>query len=350
MGIIVISTRIFSAVTSVLLTLLISSGAAFALGYVEASNGLNNPQWEGGHTELEMADINLDGHLDIVSIGDHGSPYINTQEHGVMVWFGDGTGFTWTNFMYGNFGYGGIAVGDCNGDGLPDVGYGMHHDYSATDLGDQLIEVALGDGTGMMWTPWDDSLATRGEDYGMFATDFGDVDNDGDLDIASTSFGFGNPLMIYLNLGTGVWRWSDSLAGGNCGMVVEFGDINRDGILDLGTSYARGTVFFGNGDGTFYNADYNIPSPGNTWNYGVSLGDVDGDGGMDLAYSPPNGGVKVWKWDDAQTLWVDFSGQLPPSGLVYYTQLRDMNADGVCDIAFCRAGTFTRRIFKTIRY
>ncbi len=308
------------------------AASAPALDYAESSNGLSVPQWEGGHTELEMVDVNLDGRLDLISIGDHGSPYINTQEHGVMVYFGDGMG-NWSNFMYGNFGYGGIAVGDCNGDGLPDIGYGMHHNYNGGDLGDQLIEVALGDGSGRMWTPWDDSLATHGETYGMFATDFGDVDNDGDLDIACTSFGYGNQLMIYLNLGTGVWRWSAALAGGNCGMVVEFGDVNNDGILDLATSYSQGTVFFGNGDGTFTNASYNLPSPGNSWHSGVTLGDIDNDGCMDLAYCGDNGGIKVWRWDGAGTQWVDVSGQLAGTSNFEYAQLRDMNSDGYCDVA-----------------
>ncbi|MEN9979835.1 MAG: VCBS repeat-containing protein, partial [candidate division WOR-3 bacterium] len=130
-----------------LILLLLSAGFASAqLNYAECSNGFQNPALEGGRTELEFADVNNDGNIDILSIGDHGSPYINTQEHGVMVWFGDGRG-NWNVYQYGNFGYGGIAVGDVNGDGLLDVGYGMHHNYSGEDLGDDMLEVALGDGT-----------------------------------------------------------------------------------------------------------------------------------------------------------------------------------------------------------
>jgi hypothetical protein len=45
--------------------------------YVESSSGLNNPFLEGGRTEVELADINGDGNLDILSVGDHGSPYMN---------------------------------------------------------------------------------------------------------------------------------------------------------------------------------------------------------------------------------------------------------------------------------
>ncbi len=105
------------------------------LRYVESSNGLEVPHLESGRTEIELGDANGDGCVDILSIGDHGSPYVNTDEHGIMVWFGNGRG-SWSVYQNGNFGYGGIALGDADGDGLMDVGYGMHHNYSGVDFGD----------------------------------------------------------------------------------------------------------------------------------------------------------------------------------------------------------------------
>ncbi|TKJ42106.1 hypothetical protein CEE37_00055 [candidate division LCP-89 bacterium B3_LCP] len=305
---------------------------SIALEYTEYSGGLGFPQWEGGRSEIEMADIDQDGNIDLISIGDHGSPYINTDEHGIMVYFGDGDG-RWQVYMNGNFGYGGICVGDVNDDGHQDVGYAMHHNYSGNDFGDQLIEVAIGDGTGQNWTPWDDGLASQGEDYGMFATDFGDVDNDGDLDIAATSFGSGNPLQIYLNNEDGTWTHSQAVTPGpNCGMHVFFGDINKDGNLDIATAYQSGTVFFGYGNGQFYPADYNLPSGGTLGHTGPSMGDVDNDGGMDLAFTS-SGAVKVWVFDESSTQWVDYTGNLPTTGGYGMTQLCDMNADGYCDVA-----------------
>mgnify|MGYP002750004243 CR=1 FL=1 len=114
--------------------------------FIEKSTGLNIPEKEGGGTELELADINNDGHLDIICVGDHGSPYVNSDQHGIMVWLNDGEG-TWSVIQVGNFGYGGIEAGDLNLDGYLDVVWGIHHDWGEPGFGDTLIGAALGDGT-----------------------------------------------------------------------------------------------------------------------------------------------------------------------------------------------------------
>ncbi|MCK5838581.1 MAG: VCBS repeat-containing protein, partial [Bacteroidales bacterium] len=299
---------------------LVSTQAQRTLTYIESSNGIGFPAMEGGRTELEFADIDADGHIDLLSIGDHGSPYINTQEHGIMVWFGDGSG-NWEVFQNGNFGYGGIAVGDVNNDGFLDVGYAMHHNYSATDFGDQLIEVALGDGTGINWTPWDDGLATNGESWGMFGTDFADIDNDGYLDLGSVSFGSGSGVHIYRNMQNGSWEQTFGFLDGNSSMIFDFGDINNDGYIDFAVTQQYGTVYFGGGGGSFVLMDLNLPSSGNMGRWGTSLGDIDNDGGKDLAYVNNNGGIEVWEWNEWDELWQDFSGTLPEAGVYEATQL-----------------------------
>jgi hypothetical protein len=309
----------------------LASSAPVTLIYVESSTGLIPPELEGGHTEIEMGDVNGDGNLDLVSIGDHGSPYINTDQHGVMVWLGDGQG-TWSVRQTGDFGYGGIALGDVNGDGLVDVAYGMHHNYSSTDFGDQLLEVALGDGSGQGWTPWDDGLATNDEDWGMFGTDLADVDNDGDLDVGSSSFGCCAGVHVYLNQGDGTWIQSFGFLGGNSDMHFVFGDVNGDGNADLAVSHQYGTVYLGDGAGGFTAGDGNLPPPGSQGRVGVSLGDVNDDGRADLAYCNNSGGLKVWNWTDPGA-WQDLSGSLPSSGPYEATQLFDMDMDGHMDLA-----------------
>ncbi len=319
-----------------LIVLLFGTGVAMpsvvpeTLSYVESSGGLGTPEWEAGNSELELADLNGDGHLDIVSIGDHGCPYVNTDEHGLMVWFGNGAG-TWSNFMYGDFGYGGVAVGDVNNDGLQDVGYGMHHNYSGVDLGDQLLEVALGNGTGQFWTAWDDGLATNGEDWGMFDTDFADVDNDGDLDVGSMSFGCCAGVHVYLNQGNGTWVQSYGFVGGNTDHGFAFGDVNGDGFPDFVAGQQNGTVYLGNGSGGFVHADGNLPGGGSSGRIGPDLGDANGDGRDDLSWCNTSGGVEVWTWT-AGNAWLELSGNLPSSGTCEFTQLRDMNVDGQGDV------------------
>jgi len=299
------------------------------LTYIESSNGLVPPALEGGHTEVEMGDVNSDGNPDLVSIGDHGSPYINTDEHGIMVWFGDGTG-NWSVYQSGNFGYGGIALGDVNNDGYMDAGYGMHHNDSGVDFGDQIQEVALGDGTGLNWTPWDDGLATNGEDWGMFGTDFADVDNDGDLDIGSISFGCCAGVHVYLNQGDGTWDQSFGFLGGNSDMQFTFGDVNGDGNIDLAVSHSYGTVYLGDGTGDFSLEQGNLPAPESITS--EALGDVNHDGRDELGFTNTSGGVKVWAWLSPGT-WQNISGSLPGSGPYEAVQLYDMDMDGNLDVA-----------------
>lgn len=297
------------------------------LNYVESSVGLTPPEFGSGHTEFEMGDVNGDGNIDLASIGDHSSG-ASPDLNGISIWLGDGTG-QWNYHQYGeNFGYGGIALGDVNGDGLMDVGYSMHHNYTSDDLGDQLIEVALGDGSGLSWAAWDDGLATNNEDYGMFGTDFADVDHDGDLDIGAVSFGYGQGVHIYLNQGDGTWVQSFGFFDGNADNQFEFGDVNGDGNADFASNHETGEVYLGDGTGTFILGDGNLPQG----NLSISLGDANHDGRDEAVLCTSSGGVKVWRWI-SPGVWENISGSLPSSGPYEAVQVFDMDMDGNKDIA-----------------
>lgn len=322
------------------LLLLVISVNAQMLSYTRLTSGFNVPTFEGGRSDFHFCDINDDGNVDIISIGDHGNPNIGSTQQGLLIWFNQGNG-VFQNFMTGNFGYGGIVAGDVNNDGLKDIGFGMHHNYSTNNFGDQLIEVALGDGTGQNWTPWDIGLATNGETWGMFGTDFADVNNNGYLDLVSISMGSGAGMHVYLNQANGSWVPSFGFLGNNSDNLVQFCDINNDGFMDIIAAHALGTAYFGDGSGNFVKNDNGLPVMGEfSPRYGIAVGDVNNSGGSGFAYVTGDGGIKVFEWNDPNSIWTDYSGNLPTAGNFDLAQLYDMNADGFMDVMAYGGRTF----------
>ncbi len=302
-----------------------SSTNKIMVTFVEKSNGLNNPEKEGGKTELELADINNDGHLDIICVGDHGSPYINSEQHGIMVWLGDGID-TWSVNQVGNFGYGGCEAGDLNLDGYLDIVWGVHHNYGEPGFGDTLIGAALG--TASNWIPWAEGLGTGGENYGMFTTDLADFDCNGLLDIVSQSFGCCNGYHLYENHGDGTWSHEWSVPGGNTYNNIEIGDFNSDGYPDFVGNREGTYVYLGDGSFGFTLTQNGLPS--SSWR-GLDVGDMNNDGYDDLVVGFYSTGVHCYIYDKQNNDWDSESNGLPSSG-TYYPQFGDINGDGYLDI------------------
>ncbi len=275
-----------------------------AVTLISRSTGLELPLKESGHTELEIGDINGDGYLDIVSVGDHGSPFINSDEHGIMVWLGDG-GDSWPVVQTGEFGYGGCAIGDLNNDGYMDLAWGIHHDYASSGIGDKIMGAALGDGTGSGWTQWDEGLASGGEDWGMFATDL--------VDIVCESFGADNGVRVYENHGTGTWSQEWLIDGWNSNYTVETGDFNANGLMDFVCTRWGTQVYFNEGYFTFNLNQAGIPD----LNYvSVDCGDFNNDGMDDIVCSlGSDSGVRVYSYNTGTCQWEDYSTGLPSGGV-----------------------------------
>ena len=125
-----------------------------------------------------------------------------------------------------------------------------------------------------------------------WTADFGDIDNDGDMDLAVTNHS--NSIFLLENDGTG--HFIDITDG--CGMDVsgfflqsKFEDFDNDGFIDFITSGDNSSNFYfkGNGDGTFEELSW-------PFSYGdpmlsFATGDFGRDGQMDLIAS--HGGVYV---------------------------------------------------------
>ena len=126
----------------------------------------------------------------------------------------------------------GVIFGDCNGDGWPDL-------YVANDLVRNFLFVNNGDGT------FEEVALRAGTSFGQdgkveagMGADFGDYDNDGDLDITVTNFQK-EPNSLYRNESNGFFA-NETFASGiglislpPLGFGTGFFDYDNDGLLDL---------------------------------------------------------------------------------------------------------------------
>lgn len=118
---------------------------------------------------------------------------------------------------------GGVAIGDVDGDGLPDVYLTRYN------LGNRLYR-NLGD-----WRFEDVTETARvtGEGHWCGGVTFADIDNDGDLDLYVSCYD--SPNLLYLNRGDGVFderAKSFGLDYRGASVMMAFADYDRDGDLD----------------------------------------------------------------------------------------------------------------------
>lgn len=120
-----------------------------------------------------------------------------------------------------------------------------------------------------------------------WASDFGDIDNDGDLDCFIINHDIANSL--YRNNGNGTFSnvsllsgINTELSGSGLGMQIKFVDFDNDGFVDiLYTSLATiHAVLHNNGDGTFTKVDNAFPIDERI--HSATVGDLNNDGFMDV--------------------------------------------------------------------
>jgi hypothetical protein len=186
----------------------------------------------------------------------------------------------------------GVCAGDVDGDGDLDLVYAKGDGFSAAGTARQST-ICINNGAGV----FTDQTATRFPVWTGHCKDIEllDVDNDGDLD-AVLAHAFGEQPRLWINNGTGVF--GDETATRfpvltlNCFKVLG-GDIDNDGDLDLALNDSGGSTFGGaggqprifvnNGFGVFANETATrLPVIAFVSQVDANLGDVDGDYDLDL--------------------------------------------------------------------
>ncbi|MBN1810662.1 MAG: VCBS repeat-containing protein [Anaerolineae bacterium] len=210
-------------------------------------------------TGMALGDLNGDGTLDLV---------VSEDGRQKSIYWNDGTGVYSASVFFGGFEYtSGVALGDMDGDGDLDIVVGNRDEQNL---------VYLNDGTGVFST----SIPFAGlEDTVVVAV--GDLDGDGDLDIVAGNYGQQN--VVYENDGAGGFSSGIPLGDTDYTFDLALGDLDGDGALDLAVSNAdqQDVVYLNDGTGRFLAPSF-FGSP-DTMN--LTLGDMNGDGALDIVVS-----------------------------------------------------------------
>ncbi|UCG69560.1 MAG: VCBS repeat-containing protein [Thermoplasmata archaeon] len=301
-------------------------------GWTENSTGLPTTNY---YPDLEVDDLNKDGNLDIIC--NRGVWTGNGGQGGTMIWtpqIGPLPAINWY----------GVALGDVDNNGTIDI-------VAGTDGGVRVWTSNGGLGGSFVWTPASNGLPSSLQYWGV---DFGDVNNDGNLDVLAASHS-GEGVKVWTGNGESgsLAFWTDAYSGTDLPISdnyaqVRFGDANNDGNLDIAfVKDPGGARFFkGNGgDGGFSWVEESNGLTTQDRHMGISFGDVNNDGKLDLVAGNYSGGnLEVWLGDGGvggALDWISARDGLPDGTQAIDVCLGDVNNDGRLDIGVT---TFTQGV------
>jgi hypothetical protein len=244
------------------------------LGNGDGSLRARRPHSGAFSGRVYVADVNRDGHLDVVTSN------LYDANLTVLLGWGDGT-FTKVGTTSAGEVSTRILVRDWDGDGIPDllaIGTTLH--------------MLLGTGDGNFAKQLDCQVAVDASN-----TVIADFNQDGKQDLAT--FAYGRPLGVMLGDGRcGLSARTDYRMAGNAATLAA-GDVTGDGIPDLvetelpdypTSSSGRLVTMVGQGDGTFVLAPDSI-LPTNVGD--IFIGDYNADGRADILVDSYGTSVQV---------------------------------------------------------
>jgi glycosidase len=221
-----------------------------------------------------------------------------------------------------------VAVGDFNGDGYPDLAVANNDTSSPADS----VSILLNTGDGGF-----SAAQNYAADPGTTGLAVGDFNGDGIPDLALVSKA-AQRLTILRGAGNGAFTTVSRKAAGKSPVRAAVADVNGDGLADLvvaNSGSSNVSVLLGNGDFTFQNA---ANYPAGTAPYAVVIGDFNGDGHTDIAVSNQNSNnitVLLGNGDGTFAAGVNYPAGSRPATLV----AADFNHDGNLDLAVVNLGS-----------
>ena len=338
----------------ILLALIMS--AAFLLA-CSGMDFLIKGMWYPKSFAVTLGDVDGDGDLDAFVANGHTD---DTGEKNT-IWLNDGTGhFADTGQRLGDpccnsNDSRAVSLGDLDNDGDLDAFVGNYNGYNA---------VWVNDGKGNFVTSGQRLTREQGTNsrpaMHSVAVALGDLDADGDLDAfvgnccrttgaEIDSQGVTKPLDYVIEPYDTVWLNNGGVQGGTLRafgdsgqflgptetQAVALGDLDGDGDLDVFVGNNKGQanrVWMNDGTAQFSDSGQEL---GHADSYAVALGDIDGDGDLD-AFVGNDGANEVWLNGDDGAL--TNSGQSLGSDATEVVALKDLDGDGDLD-AFVGNGT-----------